>query len=166
MPLEAIDYELIRQASQRYAWALDTGDVAGFLACFVPETGYLQVQGVPAGHALAAKVVGSNMLREFVEGNWRLLQGQVRHLITGELIEEIEPGLASYRAMYACIRPGTFPSAGVLMSGEYDDIMQRVDGRWLILARRPYMDESRPARAAPHGLIRHFDAVHAQWKEA
>jgi len=136
--LSTADELAIRDVIARYAWALDTGDVDGFVACFCRD-------GVLVWDAFEEpeRWQGAEALRHFAEF-FRSLQtsaGRQHHVSNTLVTASGDEALArSYVAV--AVRQGEGPHLLGVM-GYYEDRFRREDGRWR-LAERVIRDWSGP----------------------
>jgi hypothetical protein len=136
--LSALDQLEIRDVIARYAWALDTGDVVGFVACFCRD-------GVLLWDAFETpeRWAGADALRHFAEFFCSLPSSAGRqHHVTNTVI--VATGEGAHAKSYAAVavRQGQGPHLLHVM-GYYEDSFRQEDGRWL-LAERVIRDWSGP----------------------
>src|SRR3569623_899428 len=134
----ADDQLAIRDTIARYAWALDTGDVDGFVACFCRD-------GVLVWDAFedAERWQGAEALRHFAEFFRSLPSSAGRqHHVSNTLIQPCEEGARSRAYVAVALRQGDGPHLLNVM-GYYEDLLRREDGRWR-LAERVIRDWSGP----------------------
>lgn len=124
----------IQELVARYDRAVDTGDAEAWALCFTEDGSW---DG-------GIRVEGREALAEFVRG---LPENPVfapfrgaRHFVANVLVEETAPGEARLRCDNLMLQPREGGPAA-LAAADYDDLLRRVDGRWLFAARR-----WRPAR--------------------
>jgi len=136
--LSADDQLAIRETITRYAWALDTGDVEGFVACFCRD-------GVLVWDAFeeAERWQGREALRHFAEFFRSLPSSAGRqHHVSNTLTEPCEDGARSRSYVAVALRQGDGPHLLNVM-GYYEDLFRREDGHWR-LAERVIRDWSGP----------------------
>lgn len=128
--LTAEDQLAIRETIARYAWALDTGDVDGFVGCFCRN-------GVLIWDAFEEpeRWEGAEALRHFA-AFFRSLPSSAgrQHHVTNTLIEWCEGGACSRSYVAVALRQGDGPHLLNVM-GFYEDVFRREDGRWRIVER-------------------------------
>jgi hypothetical protein len=128
--LTAEDRLDIQQVISRYAWSLDTGDVAGFVACFGRD-------GALVWDAFEQPVrwQGTTALRHFATffRDQPTSAGRQHHV--SNIVIEPSPAGARARSYAAvALRQGDGPHALSVM-GYYEDEFCREDGRWCISER-------------------------------
>ncbi|MGZ3171962.1 MAG: nuclear transport factor 2 family protein [Croceibacterium sp.] len=136
--LPAEDELAIRQVIARYAWALDTGDVRGFVGCFCRD-------GVLVWDAFEApeRWEGAATLRHFAEFFRSLPSSAGRqHHVSNTVITACEHGARSRSYVAVALRQGDGPHLLNVM-GYYEDLFRREDGHWR-LAERIIRDWSGP----------------------
>jgi len=128
----------IRDTIARYAWALDTGDVDGFVDCFCRD-------GVLIWDAFEQpeRWAGAEALRHFAEFFRSLPSSAGRqHHVTNICLEPCKGGARSRSYVAVALRQGDGPHLLNVM-GYYEDLFRREDGRWR-LAERIIRDWSGP----------------------
>lgn len=136
--LSANDQLAIRDIVSRYCWALDTGDVDAFVACFARDGLLvwdafdvpLQWQGTDALSHFAC------FLRDQPSTAGR------QHHVTNLLIEACGEGASGKAFVAVALRQGDGPHLLNVM-GWYEDLYRREDGVWK-LAQRTIRDWSGP----------------------
>ena len=137
-PLSAADQLAIREVIARYAWALDTGDVEGFVACFGRD-------GVLVWDAFETpdRWEGEAALRHFAAFFRDLPTSAGRqHHVSNIMITPCEGGARSWAYVAVALRQGDGPHLLNVM-GYYEDLFRREDGQWR-LAERIIRDWSGP----------------------
>ena len=119
--------EEVRELWARYAYALDHGDIDGWLNCFT-EDGVME-------SARLGRFEGHVGLRKFAGGIPETRSGaQIRHLCTNQIMDlDGDQGTGSCYFMYFDCKNQNIQQVTV---GEYRDVLKRVDGRWKIKHRR------------------------------
>jgi hypothetical protein len=136
--LTADDQLAIRDVVARYAWALDTGDVDGFVACFCSD-------GVLVWDAFAEpdRWQGHAALRHFAEFFRSLPTSAGRqHHVSNTLVTACDGGARSRSYVAVALRQGDGPHLLNVM-GYYEDLFRREHGVWR-LAERIIRDWSGP----------------------
>jgi hypothetical protein len=136
--LTADDRLAIRDTIARYAWALDTGDVEGFVGCFCRD-------GALVWDAFEnpERWQGSDALRHFAEFFRSLPSSAGRqHHVSNTLIDSCREGARSRSYVAVALRQGDGPHLLNVM-GYYEDLFRREDGHWR-LAERVIRDWSGP----------------------
>jgi hypothetical protein len=115
----------IQELIASLAWALDTGDVDAFVACFASE-------GVLVWDAFEAPLqwAGADALRQFIAGLRDLPDSAGRqHLVTNLRIEATATGAAATAYVLVTMREA---SGGVrtIVAGHYHDLFIVEEGRW------------------------------------
>jgi len=139
--LSTADNLAIRDVIARYAWALDTGDVEGFVACFASDGRFVwdafEEPTVWAGH---------EALRHFASFFRDLPTSAGRqHHVTNILVTPAPGGAAARSYAAVALRQGDGPHALHVM-GWYEDRFRREGGAWKI-AERVIRDWSGPVLA-------------------
>lgn len=136
--LSAADELAIRDVIARYAWALDTGDVDGFVACFCRD-------GVLVWDAFEEpeRWEGAEALRHFASFFRSLPTSAGRqHHVSNTLVKASGDGASSRSYVAVAVRQGEGPHLLSVM-GYYEDLFRREDGHWR-LAERVIRDWSGP----------------------
>lgn len=128
--LSADDRLAIHDLVSRYCWALDTGDVDAFIACFC-EDGAL----VWGAFDMPLRWQGAAALRHFAS----FLRDQPstagrQHHVTNLLIEPDGDGVRGKAFVAVALRQGDGPHLLNVM-GWYEDRFRREDGEWKIVER-------------------------------
>lgn len=141
-PLPVADQLAIREVIARYAWALDTGDVEGFVACFCSD-------GVLVWDAFEApeRWQGAAALRHFATffRDQPTSAGRQHH-VTNIVVTACADGARSRSYAAVALRQGGGPHALHVM-GYYEDLFRVEDGQWR-LAERIIRDWSGPILGA------------------
>jgi hypothetical protein len=147
-PLDAMDYENIRQLLARYCFCLDFQDHDGFVACFSPDGSFEASMSAQAGiHK------GADELRKFAAGVGEITQGHSRHNVSNIVIQgDAEAATAaSYLIVthdYGMpIGAAAFhkepTQIGFSTSGIYFDQLVKLNGGWLF-AKRTFRYDALP----------------------
>lgn len=136
--LSPADHQAIRDIVARYSWALDTGDVEGFVACFATD-GLL----VWDAFDVPLQWQGAGALRHFAS----FLRDQPstagrQHHVTNLLVEEAAGGAVGKAFVAVAMRQGDGPHRLNVM-GWYEDAYRREGDGWK-LAKRTIRDWSGP----------------------
>lgn len=139
--LSPADRQEIADLVSRYCWALDTGDVDGFVDCYCSD-------GTLVWDAFDVPMEwhGSDQLRHFAQ----FLADQLttagrQHHVTNLLVEATESGASGKAFVAVAMRKGSGPHILNVM-GWYEDSYAREDGCWK-LAKRIIRDWSGPVLA-------------------
>ncbi|MES2700087.1 MAG: nuclear transport factor 2 family protein [Pseudomonadota bacterium] len=137
-PLTTADRQAISDIIARYAWALDTGDVEGFVACFCYDGTLVwdAFEEPQSWHGEAA-------LRHFA-AFFRALPSSAgrQHHVSNTVIEATPQGASAKSYVAVALRQGDGPHALHVM-GWYEDHFRQQDGHWR-LAERTIRDWSGP----------------------
>jgi ketosteroid isomerase-like protein len=136
--LSPADELAIREVIARYAWALDTGDVDGFVACFCRD-------GVLVWDAFEEpeRWQGAEALRHFASFFRSLPTSAGRqHHVSNTIVTPLGDGARSRSYVAVAVRQGEGPHLLSVM-GYYEDWFRREDGHWR-LAERVIRDWSGP----------------------
>jgi hypothetical protein len=139
--LSADDQLAIRDVIARCAWALDTGDVDGFVDCFCRD-GTLEWDVFETPD----RWQGAAALRHFAEFfRAQPTSAGRQHHVTNTVIGECPEGALARSYVAVALRQGAGPHLLNVM-GYYEDRLRREDGRWR-LAERVIRDWSGPILA-------------------
>jgi hypothetical protein len=140
--LSVADELAIREVIARYAWALDTGDVEGFVACFCGD-------GALVWEAFEAPLrwQGHAALRHFATffRDQPTSAGRQHH-VTNTVVTACQGGARSRSYAAVALRQGDGPHALHVM-GYYEDLFRQDGGQWR-LAERIIRDWSGPILGA------------------
>lgn len=133
------DIAAIRLLLTDYGRTLDGRDAAGFAALFAVEG-----EWIATGHF----VQGRDAIRAMIE---RLLanskaEGQ-SHLLTNYVID-VDQGMATAMSRFYVVAPAADGAPRIRLSGRYDDLLVREEGKWRFL-RRTLTHELRLPAAVP-----------------
>ncbi len=139
--IAAADQLAIHTVIARYAWALDTGDVEGFVACFCAD-GELVWDAFEQPQSWR----GENALRHFATF-FRALPSSAgrQHHVSNIVLTPDAEGIAARSYVAVALRQGDGPHALHVM-GWYEDLFRQDQGQWR-LARRVIRDWSGPILA-------------------
>ncbi len=136
--LSADDQLAIRDCIARYAWALDTGDVEGFAACFASDGELLW-----DSFEEELRWQGKAALAHFAEFFRSIPMSAGRqHHVSNIVIEPAEGGALARSYGAVAVRQGDGPHI-LHMMGWYDDRFRQENGRWCF-AQRIIRDWSGP----------------------
>ena len=140
-PLSAEDRLAIREVIARCAWALDTGDVEGFVACFCGDGVMLwDVFDTPD------RWEGEAALRHFAEFfRAQPTSAGRQHHVSNTVIEPAADGARARSYVAVALRQGAGPHLLNVM-GYYEDSFRREEGEWR-LSERVIRDWSGPVLA-------------------
>ncbi len=134
----AEDQIAVQQVIARYAWALDTGDVEGFVGCFCTD-GTLVWDAFEEPHSWR----GADALRHFARFFAALPSSAGRqHHVSNIVITPATEGLDAKSYCLVALRQGDGPHALHVM-GWYQDRFRQENGEWR-LAERVIRDWSGP----------------------
>jgi hypothetical protein len=137
----AEDHIAVQQVIARYAWALDTGDVEGFVGCYCTD-GELVWDAFEEPQSWQ----GHDALRHFARFFAALPSSAGRqHHVSNVVITPTTDGLAARSYCMVALRQGDGPHVMHVM-GWYEDLFRQENGHWL-LARRTIRDWSGPILA-------------------
>ena len=158
--LSIADRIAIQDLLARYAWALDTGDVDGFIACFTPDAVVIEeVFEEPdrwAGHA---------NLRRLAEHYKSVPDFPGRQHHVSQVLAEGDARRCAVRSFTFVTECRGEPPYVLRFAGYYEDQAVKVRGDWLfkqriirlwdgpVLARFPGRDGTRVPRKRPPQLI-------------
>lgn len=129
----AIDRIAILDLLGRYCLTLDGHDTAGWVNCFTRH-------GAFGGGDRA--IVGHKNLQAYAEVHVRL---GTRHITSAPVYDVADDGLSATGAASTTVTVATPRGFRVLMTGSYRDVLEKVDGHWLI-ARRSGAFDSLPGK--------------------
>ena len=136
MSLTPEDHEEIRQLLARYNFAIDLGDVEGWLACFTPD-GTFECLGLPDGSPFGGKHVGADGLRAYCTTNVAINKSRSRHG-NFNLVVEGDGDEATMRCYMDVYRVGQRAGA----TGIYRDTLRRTPTGWRFVTRQVTVDAS------------------------
>ena len=119
----AIDRIAILDLLGRYCLTLDGHDIAGWVNCFTENGAY-------GGGDRA--LVGHKSLEAYAQVHVRL---GTRHITSAPVYDVASDGLSAIGAASTTVTVATPHGFRVLMTGSYRDVLEKVDGRWLIARR-------------------------------
>jgi uncharacterized protein (TIGR02246 family) len=123
----------------RYAWAIDTGDVEGYVACFTSDAVVSMRGAINTGHEAIRAYVTSVVTRPEFPGRQHH-HGEVRIEGDGERCR-----VKSYSTISQRFEGG---ETKVMFAGQYRDVVVKQGGRWLFAERA--WDEWDPSRTASY----------------
>ena len=129
-PLSVADQLAIRDVIARYAWALDTGDVDEFVACFCRDGALVWDAFETPG-----RWQGADALRHF--GTFfrdQPTSAGRQHHVTNTTIAACEAGARSRSYCAVAVRQGDGPHLLHVM-GYYEDLFRLEDGEWRLVER-------------------------------
>lgn len=133
-PLTAEDRLMIMDLYARYAWSMDSGDLDGFVDCFVPDA--TLDWGTP--------LQGHNAIRHAEEGflaNDSAFPGAQHFATQFRIVEGNDQRAVTWAYVARMHRiPGTTNST-VIWQGYYTDICVKVDGRWYYELKKAHTAE-------------------------
>ncbi|HEY3941543.1 MAG TPA: nuclear transport factor 2 family protein [Acidimicrobiales bacterium] len=124
MPLDSGELVAIHQLYASYSFASDHGDGDAYAACFTPDGSF----DMPGRHLQGA----DELLASTGAGRDPGAPVGIRHILSNIVVDG-EGDKATGRAYVTLV--GTAPT-GIVMTGEYEDQLQRLDGQWRFSARR------------------------------
>jgi hypothetical protein len=128
--LSTADRLAIHEVIARYAWALDTGDVEGFVACFCRD-GVLLWDAFEQPQSWQ----GEAALRHFASFFRNLPSSAGRqHHVSNTVITPTPEGAAARSYVTVALRQGDGPHALHVM-GWYEDGLRQEDGQWHLASR-------------------------------
>lgn len=143
MALSALDYEEIRQLLARYNFAIDLGDVTGWVSCFT-EDGIFRVTGVSEKSPLGGTRQGPDALGAYARAHFAANKGRARHWTSNLVIEPAtadgEDVAVTMRCYLNAYQVGTGTEPKLRVTGIYEDDLRRVAGRWLFAQRHVTVD--------------------------
>ena len=152
--MDADDYFAIQKLIFTYPRLLDRGEIEAMAELFAHATVHFPEQ--PPIHADAAAVARAyrDFLRIYPDGTPR-----TRHVMANVIIEPDGPAHArSTSCVMVFQQTAGFPLQPII-GGDYEDHLQKIDGRWRFLERRIRNDQVGDLSA--HGRYRFDGAVDA-----
>ena len=107
----------------RYCLTLDTDDLDGWVNCFTENGTFGNDERALVGH---------NKLRAYAEVH---VQIGTRHVTSSPVYDMAENGLTATGVASTVVTVATPKGFRVLMTGGYRDLLEKVDGSWLIAHR-------------------------------
>ena len=129
------DWNGINELFTRYAWALDTGDVEGIIACFT--------QDAVLESPVMGRFSGAGAVRDFAERNAR--QNAAPGVIMRHVITNVRADVDGDRATAQCYLVNYLTRHGVtrlLAPGAYDCRLERQHGAWRFSYRLVTLDQA------------------------
>ncbi|WP_420626653.1 nuclear transport factor 2 family protein [Candidatus Poriferisodalis sp.] len=128
MALTNDDRVEIRDLISRYNKAIDTGDADGYANTFTPDGEFIGIVGTFNGRdelrAFAAAYATEEQYAEFASA---------QHWVTN-VVADGDGAEAAVFSHLQMVKP--LPDGGrILLVGHYDDVVRKVDGRWLFAQR-------------------------------
>lgn len=140
MSLTTSDHDELRNLFARLAWNIDHGNGDEYAADFTTD-GSFEVLGLPADAGEhAGKHTGQAAVVHFIDVLFAVTKGHVRHWNQNFVFRELEEGRVAVDSYLICVRVGETPHSGVTLTGIYNDVLVRHDGRWKMLERRVHAD--------------------------
>lgn len=144
-PLTTQDRLDILELFARYAWCFDSGDVEGFLGCFVPDAVY----DLPRGR----RYLGREQIRTYIEPATQspTMIGRQHHV--DQVIMSGDGARATVRSYCWGSKRTSDDQLSVMFLGRYADVCVKTEGRWLF-AERVFRnwDRDEVSPAALHAL--------------
>lgn len=123
---QTLDRLLIRERMDAYIMSIDSHDNAAFAANFTDDGVYESPFGTAKGRAAIEVVIGQWHAGGITAGKRHMSGPLVIHSITGDTARTS----ASYYIIDAANTPG------IVASGEYTDVLRKVNGQWLLAERK------------------------------
>ena len=152
------DRMAIHDLIARYGWSLDTGDIDGFVDCFVTDATLCEDVFEEADTFVGHDAI-RGMARFFAD--LPMFPGRQHH-VSNILVEGAGP--RCHVRAYCMVTDATAgPGGAIAFCGHYDDVVVKQDGRWRfetrlirhwsgeVLARFPGQDGTKVARKRPTG---------------
>jgi uncharacterized protein (TIGR02246 family) len=125
MSLSTDDIVQIHQLIAQYAHAFDTADAEGVAACFVPDG------SLDTGHAV---VSGREALAAMMPSMPEQMPGG-RHVVSNVVVDGDGDDATAKMYLQLFLTAGGAAATKLLLSGRYDDVLRREDGRWQFVSR-------------------------------
>lgn len=131
MSLSGDDITQILHLYSRYSTAIDTGDGAGFANCFAPDAVFDNGMAIIEGHT---------DISNFADQTHSAMPG-MRHNATNVVIDEV--GQSGNEAVGSAFLIGYLVDGGykVIVTGRYEDKLERNDAGWRFTKRVFHMDK-------------------------
>jgi ketosteroid isomerase-like protein len=127
-----IDHLLIRERMDAYIMNIDSHDNKAFAANFTEDGVYESPFGTAKGQAAIEATIAQWHAGGITTGK--------RHMTGPLVIHSITDGTAITSASYWIIDAANKP--GIVASGEYSDVLRKVNGAWLLVHRKQMIDPS------------------------
>ncbi|MFJ4172233.1 nuclear transport factor 2 family protein [Paenarthrobacter sp. NPDC089714] len=134
MTLTLQDYEDHRQMFARMQYNMDFGHAEAYAADFA-EDGIFEVTGLPEEAKHSGRHEGRDAVIALVEQIYSRNLGHARHWLGNHVYTEKGENHARVTSFILIIRPGEAPQAGVTLTGIYNDLLEKVDGSWVVKHR-------------------------------
>jgi hypothetical protein len=130
IPATTADKVEIQELLARYAWSFDTGDVEGFVDCFAEDATLCEDVFEEVD-----RWIGRDQIRSMAERFFAHPGFPGRQHYASQVLTEGTADRCRVRAFCFVIEPRPDQPCLVLFSGYYDDVVVKVDGRWLFKER-------------------------------
>ena len=138
MPLTSQDHEEIRQLLARYNFAIDFGDIDGWVETFTSD-GVFSCLGLPDGAPLGGTHQGEGALRAYAETHFSINQGRARHW-NWNLVIDGNDDSATMQCYLNAHSAGQGDSAQFRATGVYRDQLSRTGEGWKFAQREVTID--------------------------
>ena len=129
-PVPLADKIEIHELLARYAWSFDTGDLEGFLSCFADDAVFCEDVFEEVD-----RWVGRDAIRSMAEHFFShpAFPGRQHH--ASQILVEGGAGECRVRAFCIVVQPLPDQPCAVVFAGHYDDVVAKIDGRWVFKQR-------------------------------
>jgi uncharacterized protein (TIGR02246 family) len=128
--VSAADKIEIHELLARYAWSFDTADVEGFVSCFAPDA--VMCEDVFED---VDRWVGHDQIRSMAQHFFSMpgFGGRQHHV--SQILIDGSSDRCRVRAFIIVVEPREGEPCAVPFAGHYDDVVVKIDGRWLFQER-------------------------------
>jgi uncharacterized protein (TIGR02246 family) len=128
--VSAADKIDIHELLARYAWSFDTADVEGFVSCFAPDA--VMCEDV---FEEVDRWVGHDQIRSMAQHFFSMpgFGGRQHHV--SQILIDGSSDRCRVRAFIIVVEPREGEPCAVPFAGHYDDVVVKIDGRWLFQER-------------------------------
>jgi|TARA_B110000444_G_scaffold247274_1_gene269734 hypothetical protein len=138
MPLTAQDHEDIRQLLARYNFAIDLGDIAGWVSTFTTD-GVFECLGLPASAPLGGRHAGTDQLSKYALKHFETNKGRARHW-NWNLVVDGTHDKAEMKCYLNAYSAGQGASAEFRVTGIYRDKLVKISDGWRFKERQVTID--------------------------
>jgi hypothetical protein len=128
-PVSAADKVEIHELLARYAWSFDTGDVEGFVSCFADDASLCEDV-----FEAVDRWVGRDQIRSMAERFFAHPGFPGRQHHASQILIEGGAERCRVRAFCFVLEAGQDQTI-VRFSGHYEDVVVKIDGRWVFKDR-------------------------------
>jgi SnoaL-like domain len=130
------DRSAIEEVMHKYVWSVDSLDADGYVSVFTPDA-VIDSNGILSkGHEEIRKVVTGMQARQAANRAEGKPVAALYHVISNERISFQSPTEATYQSYWQTMRKGVDGRYATGGFGRSEDLLVKLDGKWLIRHRR------------------------------